>query len=224
MADKLQQLIQQLMQKGNTYGQSQQQQGKSDWEKTLAQMAMAQKMDAGTMGGFAAGKLLRGAFDTWKNNYNARGKINADMLKATPEERAKKFQELQQGNPNQAERTLKFLNKHGIDTSGLSPQAGNVGEMPPADGGEINSDATARLAQQAFGADLPPEGSNLTQQALTQGAANFDFNSLPEVAQPFAALAGGEDSPFSKAVLEAAQSGALGGKDFFSMLAGLFGR
>lgn len=49
---------------------------KSEWEKLLAQMAMAQKMDARTMAGFALGKLLRQIFDNWKERYDARGDLN----------------------------------------------------------------------------------------------------------------------------------------------------
>ena len=48
---------------------------KSEWEKLLAQMAMAQKMDARTMAGFALGKLLRQLFDNWKENFDARGDL-----------------------------------------------------------------------------------------------------------------------------------------------------
>lgn len=47
----------------------------SDWEKMMTQLAMAQKADAKTMGGFALGKLLRQAFDSWKSNYDARGAL-----------------------------------------------------------------------------------------------------------------------------------------------------
>lgn len=49
---------------------------KNFWQRLLAQMAMAQKMDARTMAGFALGKLLRGGFDTWLANKRAKEQIN----------------------------------------------------------------------------------------------------------------------------------------------------
>lgn len=49
---------------------------KSNWEKLIAQMAMAQKTDPGTMAGFALGKLLRQGYDTWLDNLRARESVN----------------------------------------------------------------------------------------------------------------------------------------------------
>lgn len=213
----LQQTIQQLMKQGNTYGQQQQQQqqGKNDWQKKLALMAFANRANPRAMAGFALGDILSQLAGKWRNDYDRRGQINRGLVAASPEERAKMLSDLQQTDQPQYERSLKNLAKHGID-------AGVGGETPQAGGGEINSDTTSRLAQQALGTGLPTEGSNLIQQALTQGAANFDFNNLPEVPQPF--LADGGDSPFAKAVKEAAQREALVDKDIWSQLAGLFGR
>lgn len=50
---------------------------KSAWEKMMAQLSMAQKMSPDTMAGFALGRLLRGGFDQWKENYDKRGELKA---------------------------------------------------------------------------------------------------------------------------------------------------
>lgn len=115
---------QQIQQKGNTYSQGAPS-GKSEWEKIIAQMLAAQKMDSGTMAGFALGKLLRSAFDDWKENYDARGDLNRLMEIADPQERARRWAFLQQVNPEQAARTQKYADKRGFDLNGGggNPQA-----------------------------------------------------------------------------------------------------
>lgn len=82
----------------------------NEWQKILAMLAMSSKMDAGTMAGFGLGKLLRDGFNSWKNNYDARGFINDELLSASPAERERKLNFLKENNLEQYNRVM---NKYG---------------------------------------------------------------------------------------------------------------
>lgn len=111
-------IAQQIMQNGNSYIPVGQNNNQNEWQKMLAMLATADKMDAGTMAGFGLGKLLRDGFDTWKENYDARGFINDKLLDSTPEEREAILQRLQQNNPKQYDRVMKNAMKKGYSWAG----------------------------------------------------------------------------------------------------------
>lgn len=80
----LQDVIQQLKAYGNvdpTHNQNSQ----NALQKRLAQMAMANNSDWQTMAGLALGNLIRGGFDSWKENYDERGRLKTEELFNNPE-------------------------------------------------------------------------------------------------------------------------------------------
>ncbi|MBR0287461.1 MAG: hypothetical protein IJQ82_00630 [Selenomonadaceae bacterium] len=108
-------------------------QGRTPWEMMMAQLAMSSQTNPQTLAGFGVGKLLRGLFDDWKGNYDARRFINDRLAGMNEQDRAEALKTLEQYNPDQYQRTMKYLDKMGIGN--ISPQ--------------INSETTAQLSQQA---------------------------------------------------------------------------
>jgi len=103
VANKLQELIRQMQTHGNidpTSGTDND--DTSAWQKSMAQAAMAQKMDWQTLLGLLAGKALRGGFDTWKENYDARGEVNDLIASKSPDEINAEIVKIEKNNPNRA--------------------------------------------------------------------------------------------------------------------------
>lgn len=134
----------------------------NDWQKMMAQMAMAQKTSPRTMLGFAAGKLLRQLFDGWKERYDARGEVNDWLNTRTPEEIESEIAKISQTNPQRAE----YMQKH------LAKRRGqNGGDIQP----QINSEATNYAAQQFANQNLPQAPQLLGDNVANAADQQYDF-------------------------------------------------
>ena len=119
-------------------------------QQSIAALAAAQKADPKTMAGFALGKLLRQGFDTWKDNYDARGDINNRLMGMPEEQRNAELAEMEKLNPKRAAYVRQHLAK-------------KLGQMnPAAQDTQINDKTTSRLANQFAdgGVNLDWSGQN----------------------------------------------------------------
>ena len=103
-----------------------QNQGQSPFEQMMTRLAMANNMDWRTLLGFGTGRLLRGLFDDWKANYNARGYVKEYLADLNPKERGEALTKLEQSNPDLYQHTLKYLDKLGIDSSSTPQNTSNI--------------------------------------------------------------------------------------------------
>ena len=99
---------------------------KSQFEQMLAMLAMSNKMNPQTLGGFLLGQILGGGLKSWTENYTDRGDRKAR-------------EKIQNGIAQQPP---------------AQPQATSPAPQQPDTAG-INPDTTGRLARGLFGGDNP---------------------------------------------------------------------
>lgn len=113
---------------------------KTPMELLIAQQAMAQKSDAGTLAGFALGKLLRGLFNDWKERYDARGLLNDVNALKDKNKQAEALANIEKTNPQQYQLAQGYINEDGskwaslqqnpTEVSGINQNARAVREAP----------------------------------------------------------------------------------------------
>lgn len=144
----------------------------NQWQRMLAQLAMAGQMNPQTMMGFALGGLLRKLFDNWKERYDTRGEWKSAMQNMDEGKRNQWWAELQQNNPKR----YAYLSKR---YGGLAPNLprNDATPQPP----EQNNPSFERLS----GILSTPEGKSNFDAAMNR-AKEFDLTyNLPEVNNPF---------------------------------------
>lgn len=143
-----------------------QNQVQSPFEQMMTRLAMVNNMDWRTLLGFGAGQLLRGLFDDWKANYNARGYAKEYLADLNPEERTEALSKLEQSNPDFYRRTLKYFDKLGIGSSSTPQTTSNTATpmTPPA----------VQAQQQPEFSDVNPN-ARAVQQATQKLLGDTDF-------------------------------------------------